>query len=192
MVNTGIVMMLVLGGLFQQKEGKMDHLEKATLGAGCFWCVEAIFERLDGVVSVEAGYAGGRTKNPTYEQVCSDTTGHAEVADITFDPAKISYTKLLDVFWEAHDPTTLNRQGADQGTQYRSVIFYRSEEQRKIAEKSKAEAAKHFSDPIVTEIKPLDVFYPAENYHQEYFRNHPDAPYCRFVIKPKLDKLKLK
>ncbi len=191
-MNIGIIAMVLLGGMMHQKEGQMDHLEKATLGAGCFWCVEAIFERLDGVVSVKAGYAGGKTANPTYEQVCSDTTGHAEVAEITFDPKKVSYEKLLDVFWEAHDPTTLNRQGADAGTQYRSVIFYNSEEQRKIAEKSKAEASKRFSDPIVTEIKPLNVFYPAENYHQDYFRNHPDAPYCRFVIKPKLEKLKLK
>ena len=172
--------------------GPKVHLEKATFGAGCFWCVEAVFERLDGVQSVVAGYAGGTKANPTYEEVCTGTTGHAEVAQITFDPAKVSYEKLLDLFWKAHDPTTLNRQGADVGTQYRSVIFYHDERQRLAAEKSKAEAAKHFSEPIVTEIKPLDKFYEAENYHQDYFRNHPDAPYCRFVIKPKLEKLQSK
>jgi peptide-methionine (S)-S-oxide reductase len=172
--------------------GQKVHLEKATFGAGCFWCVEAVFERLDGVQSVVAGYAGGTKANPTYEEVCTGTTGHAEVAQITFDPAKVSYEKLLDLFWKAHDPTTLNRQGADVGTQYRSVIFYHDERQRLAAEKSKAEAAKHFSEPIVTEIKPLDKFYEAENYHQDYFRNHPDAPYCRFVIKPKLEKLQSK
>ena len=171
---------------------KMKNLETATFGTGCFWCSEAIFERLDGVQSVEAGYAGGTVPNPTYEDVCTGTTGHAEVARITFDPSKISYEKLLEVFWQAHDPTSLNRQGADVGTQYRSVIFYESEAQKVAAEKSKKEAAKMFSDPIVTEIKPLDHFYKAENYHQEYFNNHQNAPYCRFVIKPKLDKLHLK
>jgi peptide-methionine (S)-S-oxide reductase len=170
----------------------MTHLQKATFGAGCFWCVEAIFERLDGVDSVVAGYAGGTTPNPTYEQVCSDTTGHAEVAQITFDPSKISYEKLLEIFWEAHDPTTLNRQGADDGTQYRSVIFYHNEQQKAAAEKSKTEAQKNFDKPIVTEIQPLTHFYIAENYHQDYFRNHPNAPYCVFVIKPKLKKLNLK
>lgn len=166
-------------------------MEKATFGAGCFWCVEAVFERLDGVQSVIAGYAGGHVKNPTYDQVCTGTTGHAEVAEITFDPKKISYEKLLEMFWRAHDPTTLNRQGADQGTQYRSVIFTHSPEQRATAERSRAAARKDFDDPIVTEIQDLDVLYPAENYHQDYFRNHPDAPYCRFVIQPKLKKLHL-
>ena len=138
-----------------------------------------------------AGYAGGLVKNPTYDQVCTGTTGHAEVAEITFDPKKISYEKLLEMFWRAHDPTTLNRQGADQGTQYRSVIFTHSPEQRATAERSRAAAGKDFDDPIVTEIQDLDVLYPAENYHQDYFRNHPDAPYCRFVIHPKLKKLHL-
>ncbi len=172
--------------------GNVAQLDTATFGAGCFWCVEAVFERLDGVQSVTAGYAGGTTPNPTYEEVCTGNTGHAEVAQITFDPSKISYEKLLGVFWEAHDPTTLNRQGADVGTQYRSVIFYRDEQQKLAAEKSKQEAAKKFSDPIVTAIQPLDHFYRAENYHQQYFNNHQNAPYCRFVIKPKLDKLHLK
>jgi peptide-methionine (S)-S-oxide reductase len=188
-----IALLLVglLAGGPAQKGKPMQHLEKATFGAGCFWCVEAVFERLDGVDTVVAGYAGGTKPNPTYEEVSSGTTGHAEVAQITFDPSKISYEKLLEVFWEAHDPTTLNRQGADAGTQYRSVIFYANEQQRLAAEKSKREAQKNFEDPIVTEIKPLEHFYPAENYHQDYFRNNPNAPYCVLVIKPKLKKLKL-
>ncbi len=174
---------------FSQKGNTMNHLEKATLGAGCFWCVEAVFERLDGVTSVVAGYAGGTTVKPTYEQVCTGKTGHAEVAQVTFDPSKISYERLLEVYWHAHDPTTMNQQGADVGTQYRSVIFYADEKQKLAAEKSKQTAAKDFSEPIVTEIKPLTVFYEAENYHQDYFKNNPNAPYCKFVIKPKLDKL---
>jgi peptide-methionine (S)-S-oxide reductase len=169
----------------------MDKVEQAILGAGCFWCVEAVFERLDGVVSVEAGYAGGTVPNPTYEQVCTGETGHAEVARITFDPKKISYRRILEVYWEAHDPTTLNRQGADAGTQYRSVIFYDGKSQKTEAERSLKEAQKSFDKPIVTKIEPAPAFYKAENYHQEYFKNHPDAPYCRFVIKPKLEKLKL-
>lgn len=169
----------------------MSQLEKATFGAGCFWCVEAVFERLPGVHSVVAGYAGGTTPNPTYKEVCSGTTGHAEVAQITFDPSKISYERLLEVFWEAHDPTTLNRQGADVGTQYRSVIFYHNERQKIAAEKSKMKAQQHFRDPIVTQIQQLPHFYEAENYHQDYYRNNPNAPYCTFVIKPRLKKLKL-
>jgi len=169
----------------------MNNFELATFGGGCFWCVEAVFERLDGVQSVVAGYAGGTILNPTYKQVCSGTTGHAEVAQISFDPAKISYRQLVDIFWESHDPTTVNRQGADVGTQYRSVIFYHSEEQKKTVEISKQEAQKNFSQPIVTEIQPLTKFYPAENYHQDYYRNNPNAPYCQFVIKPKLKKLAL-
>ena len=170
----------------------MDQTEKATFGAGCFWCVEAVFERLEGVQSVVAGYAGGTTANPTYVDVCTGTTGHAEVAQITYDPKKISFEKLLEAFWEAHDPTTVNSQGADHGTQYRSVVFYQDEQQKLVAEKSLREASKKFKDPIVTEIRPLTKFYQAENYHQDYFRNNPNAPYCRFVIKPKLEKLNLK
>jgi len=166
--------------------------EKATFGGGCFWCIEAVFERLDGVDTVISGYAGGTTPNPSYKEVCTGKTGHAEVTEITFDPKKISYEKLLDVFWIAHDPTTLNRQGADHGTQYRSVIFYHDEKQKLAAEKSLKEAQKNFNDPIVTEIKPLEKFYVAEDYHQDYFRNNEDAPYCQFVIKPKLEKLKVK
>ncbi len=182
---------VVCFSLFAQESGKVVPMEKATFGAGCFWCVEAIFQRLDGVQSVVAGYAGGTKVNPTYEEVCTGTTGHAEVAQITFDPAKTSYEKLLDVFWEAHDPTTLNMQGADVGTQYRSIIFYSDDKQKAAAEKSMAAAQKNFDNPIVTEIQPLRAFYTAENYHQDYYRNHQNAPYCIFVIKPKLKKLKL-
>ncbi len=167
-----------------------SDLQQATFGAGCFWCTEAVFERLDGVHSVVAGYAGGTTVNPTYKEVCSGTTGHAEVAQITFDPAKISYEELLNVFWHAHDPTTLNRQGADEGTQYRSVIFYYDEKQKAAAEKSKADVQANFAKPIVTYIEPLKQFYTAENYHQDYYKNNPQAPYCTFVIRPKLEKLK--
>lgn len=173
-----------------QKGNKMP-LEKATLGGGCFWCVEAVYQRIPGVVSVMPGYAGGTKKNPTYEEVCTGETGHAEVAQITFDPAQVAYEKILQWFWRAHDPTTLNRQGNDVGTQYRSIILYHDERQKKIAEKSKASAQKEFDDPIVTEIQPLKEFYSAENYHQNYYNNHKNAPYCSFVITPKLKKLKL-
>ena len=163
-------------------------MKVATFGAGCFWCVEAIFERLEGVLSVEAGYAGGFIPNPTYEQVCTGTTGHAEVARVVYDSAKVSYDQLLELFWDAHDPTTLNRQGADIGTQYRSVIFYHDEEQHRTAERSKQETQKRFKHPIVTQIEPLNDFYRAETYHQDYYRNNPDAPYCLFVIRTKLEK----
>ncbi|MDP2207647.1 MAG: peptide-methionine (S)-S-oxide reductase MsrA [Bacteroidota bacterium] len=168
----------------------MNQYEKATLGGGCFWCTEAVFQTLPGVVSVISGYSGGSKVNPTYEEICTGKTGHAEVVEITFDPAKISYEKLLDVFWKAHDPTTLNRQGADVGTQYRSGIFYHNQKQKISAEKSKLEAQRQFDDTIVTEIKPLVHFYPAEEYHQNYFEKNPDAAYCKFVIRPKLEKLK--
>ena len=184
-----LLILLVVSSSFSQKGNQMNHLEKATLGAGCFWCVEAVFDRLDGVQSVVAGYAGGTKPNPTYQEVCTGRTGHAEVAQITFDPKKISYEHLLEVFWHAHDPTTMNQQGADVGTQYRSVIFYHDEKQKAAAERSKKEASKEFSDPVVTDIQPLTHFYEAENYHQDYFKNNPNAPYCRFVIKPKLEKL---
>jgi peptide-methionine (S)-S-oxide reductase len=166
--------------------------EIADLGGGCFWCMEAVFERLPGVVSVTSGFAGGTTQNPTYREVCSETTGHAEVVEIAFDPAKITYAKLLDVFWQAHDPTTLNRQGADEGTSYRSIILYRDEKQKLIAEKSKLEAQKEFSSPIVTEIVPLKKFYKAEGYHQQYFDNNSSQGYCQVVIAPKLKKLEHK
>jgi peptide-methionine (S)-S-oxide reductase len=173
-----------------QQGASMDKFEKATFGGGCFWCVEAVFERVDGVTSAVSGYAGGTTVKPTYEQVCTGNTGHAEVVEITFDPKKVTYEELLNIFWSAHDPTTLNRQGADVGTQYRSVIYTHSEEQRLVAERSKREAQKDFEDPIVTEITSAGPFYKAEQYHQDYFDNNPNAAYCTFVIAPKLKKLK--
>jgi peptide-methionine (S)-S-oxide reductase len=169
-----------------------NKTEIADLGGGCFWCMEAVFERLPGVISVTSGFAGGTTENPTYQQVCTETTGHAEVTEIEFDPAKISYQKLLEVFWQAHDPTTLNRQGADEGTSYRSIILYRDKKQELLAEKSKLEAQKDFHNPIVTEIVPLKKFYKAEDYHQEYYDNNSNAPYCQVVIAPKLEKLEKK
>ncbi len=187
-----LVLLFIFSSIsFSQKGKPMNQLETATFGAGCFWCVEAVFERLDGVKSVEAGYAGGTKANPTYAEVCTGTTGHAEVAQITYDPSTISYEQLLEWFWKSHDPTTLNRQGADVGTQYRSVIFYSNEQQRAVAEKSKKETQKMFGDPIVTELQPLKGFYKAENYHQDYYNNNRNAPYCSFVIRPKLKKLKL-
>jgi peptide-methionine (S)-S-oxide reductase len=163
-------------------------LERATFGGGCFWCLEALFQTLDGVKSVTSGFAGGTTVDPSYEQVCTGSTGHAEVIQVEFDPAKISYQKLLDQFWRAHDPTTLNRQGPDQGSQYRSTILYHNEEQKRVAEASKLAAARSFKNPIVTEIVPLTHFYRAEDYHQNYYRKNPHASYCRLVIRPKLDK----
>ena len=166
-----------------------NKTETADLGGGCFWCMEAVFERLPGVISVTSGFAGGHTENPTYEQVCTETTGHAEVTQIVFDPAKISYPQLLHVFWQAHDPTTLNRQGADVGTSYRSIILYRNEKQKLEAEKSKLAAQADFKNPIVTQIVPLKKFYPAEGYHQAYYDNNSNAGYCRVVIAPKLEKL---
>ena len=169
-----------------------NKLETATLGGGCFWCMEAVYERLPGVVSVTSGYAGGHVDNPTYHQVCEGNTGHAEVTQIQFDPAKTSYAKILEVFWQAHDPTTLNRQGADEGTQYRSVIFYHDGKQKLVAEKSKLAAQENFLKPIVTEIVPLKKFYPAEDYHQGYYDANTSAPYCQVVITPKLEKLEHK
>jgi peptide-methionine (S)-S-oxide reductase len=163
--------------------------ELATLGGGCFWCVEAVFERLPGIRSVVSGYAGGHTPNPTYQAVCDGSTGHAEVVQIEFEPARISYAEILDLFWRAHDPTTVNRQGADVGSQYRSIILYHNNAQRQAAERSKKEAASAFDQPIVTEILPLDAFFVAEDYHQDYFRKNPNAPYCVAVINPKLKKL---
>lgn len=172
-----------------KKSDSQSASQHAIFGGGCFWCVEAVFERLDGVESVVSGYAGGKAPNPSYQAVCTGETGHAEVVDIKFNPAKISFEKLVDVFWKAHDPTTLNRQGADRGSQYRSVIFYHDESQKRDAENGKKAAASKFRSPIVTEIAPLTKFYPAEAYHQDYFRNNPNAPYCAVVIKPKLKKL---
>ena len=169
----------------------MSGTATATIGGGCFWCVEAVFERIDGVTGVVSGYAGGTVPNPTYRAVCTGTTGHAEVVQVHYDPAVVSYEKLLETFWECHDPTTPDRQGADVGTQYRSVIYAHDDVQLRAAARSKAEAQKRFVDPIVTEIAPLTAFYPAEEYHQDYFAKNPDAAYCRFVIAPKLKKLKM-
>lgn len=166
-------------------------MEVATLGAGCFWCVEAVFQDLKGVYKVESGYMGGEVEDPSYKAVCSGTTGHAEVAQLTFDPEIISFETLLEVFWTTHDPTTLNRQGADVGTQYRSAIFYHSEEQRKTAEASKKGfATKLWDDPIVTEVTPASTYYPAEDYHQNYYSENPNAGYCRIVINPKVRKVR--
>lgn len=165
--------------------------EKATFGAGCFWCTEAFFQSMDGVEKVISGYMGGDLEDPTYRAVCSGTTGHAEVAQVHFDPKVISFRELVDTFWKIHDPTTLNRQGNDVGTQYRSAIFTHSPEQKDIATASKAEAAKNFDDPIVTEIIEAGEFYEAEDYHQDYFQNHPYAPYSLF-IRSKMKKLDMK
>ena len=169
-----------------------NQTQLATFAGGCFWCTEAIFERLPGVKSVTSGYTGGQMKNPSYQLVCTATTGHAEAIQVAFDPKQITYEKLVATFWDAHDPTTLNRQGADTGTQYRSAIFYHNDAQKLAAEKSKAEAQKEFSKPIVTEIVPLQKFYPAEGYHQDYYRNNPQQGYCQMVIKPKLEKFQKK
>jgi len=168
--------------------------EQAILGGGCFWCVEAAFLQLEGVEAVRSGYMGGKRPNPTYEQVCTGVTGHVEVAEITFDPAKISYRDLLEVFFTAHDPTTLNRQGNDVGEQYRSVIFYLNEEQKKIAEDVIAEwtREKAFDKPIVTAVEPAQTFYVAENYHQNYYANNPYQPYCMFAVAPKVKKVRQK
>lgn len=166
--------------------------ELATFGGGCFWCTEAVFERVPGVKRVVSGYAGGKVLNPTYKQICLGDTGHAEVIQIEFDPALVSYAKLLEIFFESHDPTTLNRQGADEGTQYRSVVFYHSDAQKRAAEAAKAAAAKIWDDPIVTEISALPKFWPAEDYHQDYFAKNPTQGYCSFVIRPKVKKLQEK
>jgi len=176
----------------QTKTEKTQHRETATFGAGCFWCTEAQFQQLKGVEAVESGYSGGDTRNPTYKDVCTGSTGHAEVCNIIYDPTVISFDELLAAFWTCHDPTTLNRQGNDVGTQYRSVIFYHNEEQRKKSEeyKKKLNDEKAFSGPVVTEVSPFTVFYKAEDYHQNYFNANGDAPYCTFVVGPKVEKFK--
>lgn len=201
-VCTGILAALLgvffIHGMQAQNQRKMNDMpmkttsQKIVLGAGCFWCVEAVFQRIPGVVGVRSGYANGTIPNPTYEQVSSGRSGHAEVVEVEYDPSKTSLEKILDVFWDAHNPTTLNRQGADVGTQYRSSIMFSSEEQKQIAENSKSAAQKKFSDKIVTEIVPLQTFFVAEDYHQNYYNQNKSAGYCRAVIRPKLDKLKLK
>ena len=164
--------------------------DTATFGTGCFWCTEAIFQELDGVLKATSGYSGGNVENPTYKEVCEGTTGHAEVIQVVYDPSKITYDDLLKAFWQSHDPTTLNRQGNDVGPQYRSVIFYHNDEQKEKAEKYKAELdkSKAFDNPIVTEITPYSNFYVAENYHQDYYNNNGSQPYCYYVIRPKLEK----
>lgn len=181
-----------------KNENKMDisvngvKTDTATFAAGCFWCVEAVFQELKGVHSVTSGYTGGKIKNPTYREVCSGLTGHAEACRIVYDPSIISYDDLLEAFWKSHDPTTLNRQGSDQGTQYRSAIFYHNEEQKNKAEsyKTKLNAEKAFDNPIVTAISPAEAFFTAEDYHQNYFNQNGNAPYCSFVIAPKLEKFR--
>ena len=197
---TLVVSLLILAATTQQstssEKPKMNNrqntpTEIASFGAGCFWCVEAVFQNLEGVTKVESGYMGGKVKNPTYEAVCTGATGHAEIVHITFDPNIIEYKTLLNWLWRSHDPTTLNRQGADHGTQYRSAVFYHSDDQRIIAETSKTDAQKLFKDPIVTEITAASEFYPAEGYHQDYYRLNKTAPYCQMVIRPKLEKLGL-
>jgi len=169
-----------------------NHTELATFGGGCFWCLEAVFQRIPGVKSVASGYAAGTKPDPSYEEVCTGDTGHAEVIQIEFDPQKLSYSKLLEFFWDAHDPTTLNRQDHDVGTQYRSIILYSDDAQKAEAEKSKADAQKNWSRPIVTEIVPLKKFYKAEAYHQDYYNQHKTQPYCSVNIYPKVQKLEKK
>lgn len=176
----------------QQTDSENSNFETATFGGGCFWCTEAVFKQINGVVKTTVGYSGGSVENPTYEQVCTGKTGHAEVCQVVFDPEKVSYVDLLNVFFKTHDPTTLNRQGADVGTQYRSVIFYHNEAQKNLAIEfiSKLEREKVFNDPIVTTVEPIKNFHKAEEYHQNYFEKNPYSTYCIFVVKPKVDKTK--
>ena len=173
-------------------EKRLSELETATLGAGCFWCVEAVFQELKGVESVISGYTGGQLKDPNYKDVTSGRSGHAEVAQIKYDPKQIGFSEILEVFWQTHDPTTLNRQGNDRGTQYRSAVFSHDKSQQLIAEKYKAElnASGAWNDPIITEVTPIGDFYVAENYHQNYFRDNSNAPYCTYVIQPKMEKFR--
>jgi peptide-methionine (S)-S-oxide reductase len=185
---------IIVGFILAETEKNTNqNIEQATFGAGCFWCVEAVFQDIEGVLDVRAGYTGGTTDNPTYKEVCSGRTGHAEVIQIDFDSSKVGYEELLDLFWISHDPTTLNRQGADVGSQYRSAIYYHSDSQKVMAEKSidNANNIKLYSNPIVTEVSVLDTFYIAENYHQNYYRLNKNAPYCQLVIRPKLEKLNI-
>ncbi len=189
MKNIALVILILIS--INEANAQKQKLQKATFGMGCFWCTEALFQRINGVISVKSGYEGGDLINPTYEQVSAGDTNHAEVLEITFDPTKITYAELLEIFWKSHDPTTLNRQGADVGTQYRSVIFYHSDEQKEIATKYKDElnTNKVFDMPIVTTIDKSTTFYVAENYHQDYYIKNGEQPYCRLVILPKMEKL---
>lgn len=186
------VMTTALGFSASNISAAEEKLESAIIGGGCFWCVDAQYRMLKGVKNVVSGYSGGHVKDPTYKAVCEGTTGHAEVVQVDFDPAVISFRDVIDLFWDAHDPTTLNRQGNDVGTQYRSIIIYTSEEQKKIAQESKVAAEKIIGKPIVTEIVPLDVFYAAEDYHQDYFTKNPYQGYCQAVVRPKVTKFKAK
>jgi peptide-methionine (S)-S-oxide reductase len=187
-MKRSLIAFLLLAPLARAAADPMTN-KTATLGGGCFWCVEAVYERLPGIVSVTSGYAGGQTVNPTYDDICTGKTGHAEVVQIEFDPEKTSYEKIIDLFWDAHDPTTLNRQGNDVGTQYRSIILTANEDEARIARESKDRAQARFDSPIVTEIAPLEKFYPAEDYHQDFYRENPMHPYNMAVIRPKLQKL---
>ncbi len=197
MINLTIVNLLFQILLFDmqpvQTNGiKMnDYIETATLGGGCFWCTQAVFEKIKGVVSVTCGYCGGFTKNPSYQEVCTGATGHAEVVQIKFEPAIISFREILDIFFSSHDPTSLNRQGADVGTQYRSVVFYENIAQKNIAEEkiNELKSSGIYSQPVVTQVEKLNIFYKAEDYHQNYFAKNPNAAYCKIVIKPKVEKL---
>lgn len=191
-----ILTMLILSGIIKASASGLTQedpgLSTATLASGCFWCTEAIFEQLEGVEHVRSGYTGGHVKNPTYQEVCDETTGHAEAVQLVFDPEKISFTELLEVFFQTHDPTTLNRQGADVGTQYRSAIFYHDQTQKQVAEEliKALNNSGAWEDPIVTEVSPASTFYLAEDYHQDYFNNNKTAAYCNFVIVPKLEKFR--
>lgn len=200
-ILSGILLAITFAGCAQNKLKTANYnmsdstissakTDTATFGAGCFWCVEAVFQRLDGVLKVTSGYSGGHIENPTYEEVCSKSSGHVEVARIIYDPSKVSFDELLEVFWQVHDPTTLDQQGADVGPQYRSVIFYHNEAQKQKAEKYKKEldTSGAWDKPIVTAIEPLKNFYPAENYHQNYYNDNSDQMYCRYVIRPKVEK----
>lgn len=169
-------------------ETKQEKGDFIVLGGGCFWCVEAVFQRMEGVLAVESGYSGGQTKNPTYTEICTGNTGHAEVIKIFYDPAKADLKAILEVFFLTHDPTTLNKQGNDEGTQYRSVVFYQNENEKKISEEAKLAAAKYYTSPIVTEISPLINYYKAEDYHQNYFNGNKRQPYCQYVVLPKVEK----
>jgi peptide-methionine (S)-S-oxide reductase len=205
-ILTGLMISLTTLLSCAQAENRNDNMSKTdnttipegvrtdtvTFGTGCFWCTEAIFQQLNGVFSATSGYSGGHVDNPTYKEVCEGTTGHAEVIQIVYDPSKITFDELLEVFWQTHDPTTLNRQGNDVGPQYRSAIFYHNDEQKRKAEeyKAKLDESKAFNNPIVTEITPFSKFYKAENYHQDYYNNNGSQPYCQYVIRPKLDKFK--
>lgn len=183
-----VIVLVIESFMIKMKTGNNEMV--ATFGTGCFWCTEAVFERLEGVTEVVSGYSGGSVKNPSYKEVCTGNTGHAEVCQIHYDPEVISYGELLDVFWHIHDPTTLNRQGNDVGTQYRSAIFYHNQEQKKVAEASLKEVQSSglFKHPVVTEITEFKNFYKAEDYHQDYFEHNPNQPYCTFVVKPKVQK----